>query len=175
MRNIPIALVTGAGSGVGRAAAIALARDGFHVVLAGRRLNALEETAQMAPNMVPVPTDVADAEQVAALFTEIRDRFGRLDLLFNNAGTNTARVEIDEMSVEDWKRCIDVNLTASFLCAREAVRLMKTQSPKGGRIINNGSVSAHVPRALTFVSTRLRFVTFVVTPVESSFISPSDL
>ncbi|MEU4252371.1 SDR family oxidoreductase [Amycolatopsis sp. NPDC026612] len=139
------AVVTGAGSGIGRAVARALLDDGYHVALAGRRENALAETAAGAGNALVVPTDVADEDSVKALFEAVRDHWGRLDLLFNNAGISTAGTVAD-LSVEDWKRTVDVNLTGMFLCAQQAVRLMKDQDPRGGRIVNNGSISAHAPR-----------------------------
>lgn len=142
-----IALITGAGSGIGRACAQALAGTGWQVVLAGRRLEALEETAALAPDrMVAVPTDVADPDQIAALFDLVKARYGRLDLLFNNAGTGAPPLPFEEVSLAHWKRVLDVNLTAPFLCTQHAFRLMKDQDPRGGRIINNGSISAHVPR-----------------------------
>jgi len=139
------AVVTGAGSGIGRAVARALLEDGYQVALAGRRADALDETASGFENAFAVPTDVSDEQAVEALFDAVRDRWGRLDLLFNNAGVGAAGT-IAELSVEDWKRTVDVNLTGMFLCARQAVRLMKDQDPRGGRIVNNGSISAHVPR-----------------------------
>ncbi|MFB9690034.1 SDR family oxidoreductase [Amycolatopsis plumensis] len=139
------AVVTGAGSGIGRAVARALLEDGYQVALAGRRASALEETAEGFENALAVPTDVADEQAVEALFAAVRDRWGRLDLLFNNAGI-AAGGTVAELSVEDWKRTVDVNLTGMFLCARQAVRLMKDQDPRGGRIVNNGSISAHAPR-----------------------------
>ncbi|HEX4260922.1 MAG TPA: SDR family oxidoreductase [Acetobacteraceae bacterium] len=142
-----IALVTGAGSGVGRAVAMALAATGHTVVLAGRRRDALEETASMVgKHAKPVPTDVGDPEAVDALFAAIERECGRLDVLFNNAGMGAPPVDVDELPVETWMRVVAVNLTGSFLCARAAFGLMKRQRPKGGRIINNGSISAHVPR-----------------------------
>lgn len=144
-----IALVTGAGSGVGRAAALALLEAGWTVALAGRRGDALEETVDMSratDSALAVPTDVTDEASVDALYGTIDERFGRLDLLFNNAGANAAGATPDEISPEDWRRVIDVNLTGSFLCARGAFALMRRQSPKGGRIINNGSISAYAPR-----------------------------
>jgi NAD(P)-dependent dehydrogenase (short-subunit alcohol dehydrogenase family) len=142
-----IALVTGAGTGIGRAVALALSRAGYGVVLAGRRLEALEETAAGAAGpMLAVPTDVAEPESVRNLFAQARERFGRLDLLFNNAGTGTPPVPIEELTYEQIRRAIDTNLTGAFLCTQEAVRMMKAQSPRGGRIINNGSISAHAPR-----------------------------
>ncbi len=152
-----VALVTGAGTGIGRAAALALHRGGFAVVLAGRRQELLEETANSAaaagPEMLVVATDIADPEQVSALFATTREAFGRLDVLFNNAGIGAPRIPMEELALDDWKRVVDVNLTGSFLCAREAIRIMKDQTPKGGRIINNGSISAHTPRPDTVAYT----------------------
>ncbi len=142
-----IALVTGAGSGIGRACAQALVEAGWQVVLAGRRREALEETAAQAPDrMLVVPTDVADPDQIATLFDQVKARYGRLDLLFNNAGTGAPPLPFEEVSLAHWKRVVDVNLTAPFLCTQQAFRIMKDQDPRGGRIINNGSISAHVPR-----------------------------
>ncbi len=144
-----IALVTGAGSGIGRAVALALARDGYKLVLAGRRPGPLEATAALAggpDTALPVPTDIADPAQVAALFDRTRQAFGRLDLLFNNAGTGAPPVPLEDLTIEQWRRVLDVNLTGAFLCAQAAIRLMKAQDPRGGRIINNGSISAHSPR-----------------------------
>ncbi|HEY0300740.1 MAG TPA: SDR family oxidoreductase [Rhizomicrobium sp.] len=143
-----IVLVTGAGSGIGRAVALAFAREGHAVVLAGRRPEALAETVALAPDrtMLAVPTDVADAGAVAALFARVKERFGRLDVLFNNAGTGAPPVAMEELSVVQWQRVVDVNLTGPFLCTQQAIRLMKAQEPRGGRIINNGSISAHAPR-----------------------------
>jgi NAD(P)-dependent dehydrogenase (short-subunit alcohol dehydrogenase family) len=144
-----IALVTGAGSGIGRQSADALAAAGFHVVLTGRRANTLEETrdgSAHAERMSIVACDVADSDAVDKLFDHIRTEHGRLDVVFNNAGTNVAPMTIDELSVDQWRQVIDVNLTGAFLVARGAFGLMRSQSPQGGRIINNGSISAHVPR-----------------------------
>jgi len=142
-----IALVTGAGSGIGRAAALALSGAGYRVAVAGRRAEELEKTvAQAAGPMIAVATDVSQPDQVKALFARIRAEFGRLDLLFNNAGATAPGVPMDELTFEQWSRVVGVNLTGSFLCAQEAMRLMKEQSPQGGRIINNGSISAHAPR-----------------------------
>ncbi len=144
------AIVTGAGSGIGRATALALLEEGYSVVLAGRRPKALAETiAQAGLNghlAVAIPTDVTDAESVRALFDATKQYFGRLDLLFNNAGTGAPAVPLADLSVEDWQRVVDVNLTGVFLCIREAFRIMKDQDPRGGRIINNGSLSAYAPR-----------------------------
>ncbi len=145
--STPVALVTGAGSGVGRAAALALAREGYTLVLAGRRRDALEQTAaQIAGDALVVPTDVADPASVAALFEAIAERVGRLDLLFNNAGIGAPAVPIEDLPFEDWKRVVDVNLNGAFLCAQAAIRMMRAQTPSGGRIINNGSIAAHSPR-----------------------------
>jgi NAD(P)-dependent dehydrogenase (short-subunit alcohol dehydrogenase family) len=145
-----IAVITGAGSGIGRATALALHAAGFSVVLAGRRRNMLEETASLAhatpPSMLVVPTDVTDPASIAALFDTVQTTYGRIDLLFNNAGTSTRNIPIDELTFEQWSNVVATNLTGVFLCAQHAFRMMKAQQPRGGRIINNGSVSAHVPR-----------------------------
>ncbi len=147
---VKAAIVTGAGSGIGRAAALALLREGYSVVLAGRRPDALAATADRAgadrDRALVVPSDVADPASVAALFEAAKQAFGRFDLLFNNAGTGARAVPLEELTVEEWRRVVDVNLTGAFLCTREAFRLMKDQSPRGGRIINNGSISAYSPR-----------------------------
>ena len=148
-----IAMVTGAGSGIGRATALALLRADYHVVLAGRRADALQQTLTEAGalqgNALALPTDVANPQSVQALFDATRARFGRLDLLFNNAGTGTPAIPLEDLSFEQWQAVIDVNLTGVFLCTQQAFRLMKAQSPRGGRIINNGSISAHAPRPLS--------------------------
>ena len=145
-----VALVTGAGSGIGRESAIALAREGWRLVLAGRRREALEATAaairEGGGEALVVPTDVADAAQVRALFAAIEARFGRLDFLFNNAGIFTPPAPVDEVPLEDWHRAVAVNLHGMFYCARAAFGLMRRQQPQGGRILNNGSISAHAPR-----------------------------
>jgi NAD(P)-dependent dehydrogenase (short-subunit alcohol dehydrogenase family) len=145
-----VALVTGAGSGIGRASALALHRAGFDVVLAGRRGEALEETRALAGEgdgrILVVPTDVTAAESVAALFTEIGRSYGRLDLLFNNAGINVPSIPVEDLALSSWQAIIDVNVTGAFLCAQAAFRMMKSQDPRGGRIINNGSVAAIAPR-----------------------------
>jgi NAD(P)-dependent dehydrogenase (short-subunit alcohol dehydrogenase family) len=137
-----IALVTGAGSGIGRAVSLALSAAGFSVVLAGRRAEELEKTAAQGKDMLPVPTDVTNPDSVNALFS----RLERLDLLFNNAGMGAPAVPMDELSFEQWTAVVNVNLTGAFLCAQHAMRLMKRQTPRGGRIINNGSISATTPR-----------------------------
>jgi NAD(P)-dependent dehydrogenase (short-subunit alcohol dehydrogenase family) len=145
-----IAVVTGAGSGIGKAAALALLEDDYEVVLAGRRVDRLEQTAAEAgtrrSRTMVVQTDVADAASVEALFTRTKERYGRLDLLFNNAGLFAPPVPLEDLPVETWRSVVDVNLTGVFLCTQQAFRLMKAQQPRGGRIINNGSISAHVPR-----------------------------
>jgi NAD(P)-dependent dehydrogenase (short-subunit alcohol dehydrogenase family) len=144
-----VAIVTGAGSGIGRSVALALVADGWSVSLAGRRGALLEETAGLADapgRTLPVITDVADEASVDALFEAVRARFGRLDLLFNNAGTGAPPVPLEELTLEAWTRVVDVNLTGAFLCTQAAFRVMKAQEPRGGRIINNGSISAHAPR-----------------------------
>ena len=144
---IRVGLVTGAGSGIGRASSIALAEAGFTVVLAGRRREQLEETAAAAGNgAVAVVCDVRDPAMISALFVEVETRFGRLDLLFNNAGVGAPGVPLEELGLDDWNAAVETNLTGAFLCTQQAVRLMKRQEPRGGRIINNGSISAHVPR-----------------------------
>jgi NAD(P)-dependent dehydrogenase (short-subunit alcohol dehydrogenase family) len=142
-----IALVTGAGSGVGKAAALALAKDGFAVVLAGRRADRLHEVAQEAdgPTLI-VPTDVKEPAAIQALFAKTRESFGRLDLLFNNAGISTRGMPIEDIPLERWLSVVATNLTGLFLCTQEAIKIMKAQDPRGGRIINNGSISAHTPR-----------------------------
>ena len=155
-----IALVTGAGSGIGLATARRLLQNGYSVVLAGRRqapLDALaDEARQRGEDALAVPCDVSDPASVAALFDAIRERYGRLDVLFNNAGRGGPPVEIDELSVEDWRAVVDINLNGVFFCTRAAFGMMKAQSPRGGRIINNGSISAHAPRpnSIAYTSTK---------------------
>lgn len=145
-----IAVITGAGSGIGRASAHALLEIGFNVVLAGRRKEMLEETAALANlpagRTLAVPTDVSDRNSIDALFAAVKSTYGRIDLLFNNAGISTRNIPIDDLTYEQWTDVVNVNLTGSFLCAQAAFRQMKAQRPQGGRIINNGSVSAYAPR-----------------------------
>lgn len=150
MESHKIALVTGAGSGIGRAVSITLGTAGYSVVLAGRRAAELARTAEMGAaahdRMLPIPTDISKPDSIESLFANVKDRFGRLDLLFNNAGVNAPGIPIDELSYEQWTNVVAVNLTGAFLCAQAAIKLMKNQVPRGGRIINNGSISAHAPR-----------------------------
>jgi NAD(P)-dependent dehydrogenase (short-subunit alcohol dehydrogenase family) len=148
--SVKIAVVTGAGSGVGRAVALSLQADGYSVALAGRRASELNKTIAMAQpsggQLLAIPTDVARLESVRALFRAVRESFGRLDLLFNNAGIGAPGVPMEDLTFEQWNAVVAVNLTGAFLCAQEAIRIMKDQNPRGGRIINNGSLSAHSPR-----------------------------
>jgi len=148
--NSKVAVVTGAGTGIGKAVALALLNDGYAVALAGRRREPLERAAKDAgpasSRTLVVPTDVGDPDSVRSLFAQVRSKFGRLDLLFNNAGMGAPAVPMEDLTYEQWKSVVDANLTGSFLCAQEAIRIMKDQTPRGGRIINNGSISAHAPR-----------------------------
>ena len=147
---VKVAVVTGAGTGVGRAAALALAGEGFALVLAGRRPEPLKEVASEVGSTggraIAVPTDVTDPASIHTLFTRTVEVFGRLDLLFNNAGMGARAVPLEDLTVDEWRAVVDTNLTGSFLCTQEAFRIMKSQTPRGGRIINNGSISAHTPR-----------------------------
>ncbi len=148
--NGKVAIVTGGGTGVGKHSALALVNEGYSVAIAGRRAELLEETkaeaGEAGSRVLVVPTDVADRDAVSALFARTYESFGRLDLLFNNSGTGGPRIPTEELAYEDWKMVVDVNLTGSFLCTQEAIKIMKNQEPMGGRIINNGSISAHAPR-----------------------------
>jgi NAD(P)-dependent dehydrogenase (short-subunit alcohol dehydrogenase family) len=150
MADDRVAIITGAGSGVGRSAALALLGDGFKVTLVGRRLDALEETAGLAGNnsgnALSVSADAGNADAVAGVFKKTMDTFGRLDLLFNNAGIGVGAPSLEQITPEQWQSVVDINLTGTFLCTREAMLIMKDQKPMGGRIINNGSISAYVPR-----------------------------
>jgi NAD(P)-dependent dehydrogenase (short-subunit alcohol dehydrogenase family) len=145
-----VAIVTGAGTGIGKAVAVALLKEGYGVALAGRRREPLEQAAKASgapgPRALVVPTDVSSPESVRALFAKTREAFGRLDLLFNNAGVSAPGVPLEDLTLEQWRSVVDINLTGAFLCTQEAFRLMKGQTPRGGRIINNGSISAHAPR-----------------------------
>jgi NAD(P)-dependent dehydrogenase (short-subunit alcohol dehydrogenase family) len=150
MAQDKVAVVTGAGTGIGKAVALALMKDGFAVALAGRRQDKLDETAAEGTKTngrsLAVPTDVSDPESVKALFAKAKETFGRCDVLFNNAGIGAPAMPIEDIPYETWKKVVDINLTGMFLCTQEAIRLMKAQNPRGGRIINNGSISAHTPR-----------------------------
>ena len=152
-----VAVVTGAGTGVGRAVSLALAREGYAVVLAGRRKDKLDEVAKECEaaggKALSVPTDVAKPGDIKALFGKVKEAYGRLDLLFNNAGMGAPPVPLEDLPLEKWREVVDTNLTAPFLCTQEAIRIMKAQNPRGGRIINNGSISAHTPRPLTVAYT----------------------
>ncbi len=145
-----VAIITGAGSGIGRETALALLRAGYAVALAGRRAERLEETVKAAgeagSRALAVPTDVSDPDSIRALFTKTKEAFGRLDVLFNNAGTGAPPIPLEDLTYEQWKTVVDINLTGAFLCTQEAFKLMKAQDPMGGRIINNGSISATTPR-----------------------------
>ena len=155
-----VALVTGAGTGVGKAVALALMREGYAVVLSGRRKDKLDETvaegAKTGGKSLAVPSDVSDPDSVKALFAKTREAFGRLDVLFNNAGIGAPAVPIEELPLETWRKVVDTNLTGLFLCTQEAIKIMKAQDPRGGRIINNGSISAHAPRpnSVAYTSTK---------------------
>jgi len=155
-----VALITGAGTGVGKAVALALAKAGYAVVLAGRRAELLDEVAREAEGAgvraLAVPTDVSDPAAVKALFAKTKETFGRLDVLFNNAGVGAPPVPLEDLPLETWKKVVDTNLTGMFVCTQEAIKIMKAQEPRGGRIINNGSISAHAPRpfSVAYTSTK---------------------
>jgi NAD(P)-dependent dehydrogenase (short-subunit alcohol dehydrogenase family) len=154
------AIVTGAGTGIGKAVALALLKEGYRVVLAGRRREPLEQAVAnagvAADRSAAVPTDVGDPDSVRALFAHTKERFGRLDLLFNNAGVGAPAINLEDLTFAQWKNVVDINLTGAFLCTQEAFRIMKSQDPRGGRIINNGSISAHAPRpnSVAYTSTK---------------------
>ena len=155
-----VAIVTGAGSGVGEASALALLAEGYHVALAGRRKDQLERVAQAAgankSRALVVPTDVVDPGSIRNLFARTKEAFGRLDLLFNNAGIGAPAIPMEDLTLEQWKAVVDTNLTGCFICTQEAIKIMKDQTPRGGRIINNGSISAHAPRpnSVAYTSTK---------------------
>jgi NAD(P)-dependent dehydrogenase (short-subunit alcohol dehydrogenase family) len=151
-----VALVTGAGTGIGKSAALALLKDGFAVALVGRRKELLEKTAADSgakDRALVIPADLSKPEEVKAVFAKTKQAWGRLDVLFNNAGMGAPAVPMEDLSLEKWKEVVDINLTAMFMCTQEAIRIMKDQSPKGGRIINNGSISAHAPRPMSVAYT----------------------
>ncbi len=144
-----VALVTGAGTGIGKAAALAMLKDGYRVALVGRRKELLDKTAAdsgAGERAMPLPADLTKPENVKTVFSKVKDRWGRLDVLFNNAGMGAPAIPMEDLSVEQWKAVVDINLSAMFFCCQEAIRIMKAQEPRGGRIINNGSISAHAPR-----------------------------
>ena len=159
MDHKKVAVVTGAGTGIGKAAAVALVKEGYSVVFAGRRLDKLEEAVKESgggERAMPVPTDVSDHKSVAALFAKVKSTFGRLDVLFNNAGTGAPPVNMEDLTPEQWLNVVNANLNGAFWCTQEAIRIMKAQKPMGGRIINNGSISAHSPRpnSVAYTSTK---------------------
>ena len=165
-----VAIVTGGGSGIGRAAALALLRDGWSVVLAGRREQPLAEVATESAagdRVLAVPTNVADPESVQALFGQTVARFGRVDLLFNNAGVGAQAVPLEDLSIEQWKNVVDINLNGMFYCIQSAFRVMKAQAPRGGRIINNGSISAHTPRPNSIAYTATKHAVMGLTKTAS--------
>ena len=154
-----VAVVTGAGTGIGKAAALALMKEGYNVAFAGRRAEPLEKAIAESgkpANAIAVPTDVGDPKSVSALFAAVKSKWGRLDVLFNNAGMGAPPVPMEDLTYEQWTNVVNANLTGSFLCTQEAIRIMKAQAPKGGRIINNGSISAHAPRpnSVAYTSTK---------------------
>jgi len=156
MAHDKVAVVTGAGTGIGKASAIALVKAGYSVAFAGRRLEPLQEAVKEsggAERAIPVPADVGDPKSVAALFAKVKSAFGRLDVLFNNAGTGAPAIPMEDLTVEQWLNVVNANLNGAFYCTQEAIRIMKAQSPMGGRIINNGSISAHSPRPNTVAYT----------------------
>jgi NAD(P)-dependent dehydrogenase (short-subunit alcohol dehydrogenase family) len=151
-----VALVTGAGTGIGKAAALALLKDGYHVALVGRRGELLEKTAAESgarERALALPADITKPDNVRAVFAKVKDNWGRLDVLFNNAGMGAPAVPMEELPIETWRAVVDINLNAMFYCTQEAIRIMKAQDPKGGRIINNGSISAHAPRPMSVAYT----------------------
>jgi NAD(P)-dependent dehydrogenase (short-subunit alcohol dehydrogenase family) len=155
--QVRVALVTGGGTGIGQAAALELQKTGHNVVIIGRRAEPLQETIDMGltdgPEMLAITADIGDPEQIRAAFAKTKEKFGRLDVLFNNAGVGAPRIPMEELKLEDWKKAVDINLTGSFVCSQEAIKIMKDQKPMGGRIINNGSISAHSPRPDTVAYT----------------------
>ncbi|MEI6116006.1 MAG: SDR family oxidoreductase, partial [Burkholderiales bacterium] len=179
MSELKVAVVTGAGSGIGRAVSLALASVGYEVVLAGRRADKLEETralgGERSGQLHPVVTDVADEASVNALFAEISSRFGRLDVLFNNAGRGGPPVPIEDLPTDVWRDIVNINLTGMFLCAQGAIRIMKSQTPMGGRIINNGSISAHAPRPFSIGYTATKHAVTGLTKSISLDCRPYDI
>ena len=179
MSELKVAVVTGAGSGIGRAVSLALANVGYEVVLAGRRADKLEETralgGERSGQLHSVVTDVADEASVNALFAEVSRRFGRLDVLFNNAGRGGPPVPIEDLPTDVWRDIVNINLTGMFLCAQGAIRMMKSQTPMGGRIINNGSISAHAPRPFSIGYTATKHAVTGLTKSISLDCRPYDI
>ena len=179
MSELKVAVVTGAGSGIGRAVSLALANAGYEVVLAGRRADKLEETralgGERSGQLHPIVTDVADEASVNALFAEVSGRFGRLDVLFNNAGRGGPPVPIEDLPTDVWRDIVNINLTGMFLCAQGAIRIMKSQTPMGGRIINNGSISAHAPRPFSIGYTATKHAVTGLTKSISLDCRPYDI
>ncbi|HUL96431.1 MAG TPA: SDR family oxidoreductase [Usitatibacter sp.] len=173
-----VAVVTGAGTGIGKAAAYALLKDGYNVAFAGRRAEPLEKAVAdsgAGARALAVPTDVGDPKSVAALFAKVKSTWGRLDVLFNNAGMGAPAVPVDELPVEKWNAVVAANLTGTFLCCQEAVRIMKAQDPKGGRIINNGSISAHAPRPMSIAYTSTKHAVTGITKTLSLDLRKHDI
>ena len=173
-----VAIVTGAGSGVGKAATLALLKAGYSVALAGRRKDVLEQAAKESgagSRALAVPTDVSDPQSVKALFAKAKSSFGRVDVLFNNAGVNAPSIPLEELTFEQWKNVVDINLTGMFLCIQEAFRTMKAQTPRGGRIINNGSISAHAPRPGSIAYTATKHAVSGLTKTASLDGRPFDI
>ena len=173
-----VAVVTGAGTGIGKAAAYALLKDGYNVAFAGRRAEPLEKAVAdsgAGARALAVPTDVGDPKSVAALFAKVKSTWGRLDVLFNNAGMGAPAVPVDELPVEKWNAVVAANLTGTFLCCQEAVRIMKAQDPKGGRIINNGSISAHAPRPMSVAYTSTKHAVTGITKTLSLDLRKHDI
>ena len=174
--NLMIAIVTGAGTGVGKAISAGLLNAGYRVAMAGRRKDALEAAArEIGGSTLLVPTDITDPSSVAALFAQTKETFGRLDLLVNNAGTGAPPIPLEELSLEQWRNVVDTNLTGAFLCTQEAFRIMKAQDPRGGRIINNGSVSAYAPRPLSAPYTATKHAVLGLTKSTSLDGRPYDI
>jgi len=173
-----VAVVTGAGTGIGKAAALALLKEGYNVAFAGRRAEPLEKAladANAGARAIAVPTDVGDAKSVAALFAKVKSTWGRLDVLFNNAGMGAPAVPVDELPLEKWNAVVAANLTGTFLCCQEAVKIMKAQDPKGGRIINNGSISAHAPRPMSIAYTATKHAVTGITKTLSLDLRKHDI